>query len=803
MGSSEPAVLSITQGVGVSRQRRWWCAALICTVTTSVFALFMVTNPLGINFTTWLDDIGEGVAAAIGAACCWLAFRRETGTLRASWCLLGAASASWALGEGIWCWYQLARNVEVPFPSLADLFFLLAVPLMAAGVVLLAKESGAVGGSLRALLDGAIIASSLIFVSWATALGAVWSSGGEVEFARLVGLAYPVGDVITATVALAALTRARGAYRRQLVLLAAGVVSLAVSDSMFAYLTQNGTYGNGNWMDTGWVAGFLLVGLAALAPTSRTTADASPKGQSTAQLVLPYVPLGFAGVTAAVEEARGHAIGAGLLCIAAVMTALVMARQLVTLLDNSRLNRKLASTVAELEDREVDLARQAFHDPLTGLVNRVLFSDRLDHALDRQSRDHGTLAVMLCDLDDFKSVNDTLGHLSGDEVLKQVASRLESSVRQADTIARFGGDEFALLIENVESAEDAIRAVERVGQMLRTPLHVAETELKMSASVGIVLAAGPGATGEELLRDADIALYEAKYSGKSCYRFFESSMLDGVVSRLQLKNELGSLGNHLGQLTLHYQPILSARTGRLTGLEALMRWQHPNRGLLYPTSFIEYAEESGAIVSVGAAAMDMACAQAAAWRDLGISCPMISVNLSARQLHDRGVVDMVQRSLDKYGLPPGDLTIEITESVTMGGAEQAIDRLQQLKDLGVLIAIDDFGTGWSSLSYLRHLPVDFVKFDRTFTADVATDQDAALLISLMNRLAHALGLETVAEGIETAAQLAAIRRLGCDHVQGFHLARPAPASAVTDLIREHRNHAREPQLASAFSIPDS
>jgi EAL domain-containing protein (putative c-di-GMP-specific phosphodiesterase class I) len=278
-------------------------------------------------------------------------------------------------------------------------------------------------------------------------------------------------------------------------------------------------------------------------------------------------------------------------------------------------------------------------------------------------------------------------------------------------------------------------------------------------------------------------------------------MLDGVVSRLQLKTELGSLGNHLGQLMLHYQPILSAHTGRMTGLEALMRWQHPSRGLLYPTSFIEFAEETGAIVSVGAAAMDMACAQAAAWRDLGISCPMISVNLSARQLHHRGVVEMVERSLHKYGLPPGDLTIEITESVTMGGVDQAIDRLQQLKDLGVSIAIDDFGTGWSSLSYLRRLPVDFVKFDRTFTADVATDQDAALLISLMNKLAHALGLETVAEGIETAAQLAAVRRLGCDHVQGFHLARPAAASAVTDLIREHRNHARQPQLASAFSDP--
>jgi diguanylate cyclase (GGDEF)-like protein len=458
------------------------------------------------------------------------------------------------------------------------------------------------------------------------------------------------------------------------------------------------------------------------------------------------------------------------------------------------------ATATESDGDDPDQA--VLSDPLTGLVNRLLFTDRLNHALDRQSRDHGTLAVMLCDLDDFKSVNDTLGHQAGDEVLKHVASRLRSSVRREDTIARLGGDEFALLIENVGTIEDVMKAIERVGQLLRVPALVGGAQLETSTSMGIVLAAGSGPTGEELLRDVEIALSEAKRSGKSCYRIFESNMLDGAVSRLRLKTELGSLANDLGQLNLHYQPILSAHTGRMTSVEALLRWQHPSRGLLYPTSFIEFAEETGAIVTLGAAAMDMACAQAAAWRVLGISCPMISVNLSARQLHDRAVVDMVERSLTNHGVPPGDLVIEITESVTMRGAEQAIERLQQLKDLGVSIAIDDFGTGWSSLSYLSRLPVDFVKFDRTFTSDVATNQDAAMVISLMNQLAHALGLETVAEGIETRAQLAAVRRLGCDHVQGFHLARPAVASVVTDLIREHRDHNRKPHLAAAFATPE-
>ena len=371
---------------------------------------------------------------------------------------------------------------------------------------------------------------------------------------------------------------------------------------------------------------------------------------------------------------------------------------------------------------------------MTGLVNRVLFTDRLDHALERQNRDHGTLAVMLCDLDDFKSVNDTLGHLAGDEVLKQVASRLQSSVRQADTIARFGGDEFALLIENVESTEDAIKAVERVGQMLRTPLNVAETELKMSASVGIVLTAVPGASGQELLRDADIALYEAKYSGKSCYRFFESSMLDGVVSRTtaQERARISRKPSRAADASLPADPQRTHRAHDRPGSAHALAAPEPRASV--PDVLHRISQKRPA----------PSCRWERprwTWRAprlrpgaiSGISCPMISVNLSARQLHHRGVVEMVERSLDKYGLPPGDLTIEITESVTMGGVDQAIDRLQQLKDLGVSIAIDDFGTGWSSLSYLRRLPVDFVKFDRTFTADVATDQDAALLISLMNK----------------------------------------------------------------------
>ena len=503
---------------------------------------------------------------------------------------------------------------------------------------------------------------------------------------------------------------------------------------------------------------------------------------STAQTLLPYIPLSLAVMVTVARATTGGRFDALLVGIGAVTVSLVLVRQLLTVVENSRLACRLQSTVVELRERESELAHQAHHDPLTGLGNRILFADRVDRALLRRERGGESVALMVCDLDDFKSVNDTLGHLAGDEVLREVAERLRSCTRKADTISRLGGDEFGLVLEDFGHVDAAAEAAARISEALRPPILVAGQRVLMTVSIGIALASEGCNEAEQLLRAADVALYEAKEAGKDRFEIFDTQMLTDVYSRIALKSDLAILAEHPEQLRLHYQPIVDIRSGRITGVEALARWQHPTRGLLYPDSFIQCAEETGAITAIGAAVLDQACAQVERWDKRGIRCPSVSVNLSARQLHEPDFVGTVKSALERRGLTPDRLTLEVTESIMLFEAEKGIDRLRDLKTLGVEIAIDDFGTGYSSLEYLRRLPVDWLKIDRTFTHELGNDSNTVVLVDLMNQLAHAVGLRTVVEGIETEQQMATVRLLSCDQAQGFLISRPAPADEVEALI---------------------
>jgi diguanylate cyclase (GGDEF)-like protein len=439
--------------------------------------------------------------------------------------------------------------------------------------------------------------------------------------------------------------------------------------------------------------------------------------------------------------------------------------------------------VQELHEREHRLEHQAFHDPLTGLANRLLFTDRTQQALRRQQRSGRPLALMVCDLDDFKAVNDTLGHDAGDELLEGAASRLRRCVREVDTIARLGGDEFAVLLEDVTDPYAAHRTATRMLKALEEPIRVGDRDIGVRASIGLVLSALDGVTSDALLRNADVALYKAKSAGKHCISVFEGRMLDDVVAKLALRTDLTAAIANPGQLHLHYQPIIDLSTGTFTGVEALVRWRHPTRGLLYPGSFIETAEETGDIVALGAAALHEACRQAVSWEQAGVSCPTMAVNLSARQLHDRAIVSTVQAALEESGLPASALVLEITESVTLDGATKAIERLHQLKELGIGLAIDDFGTGYSSLEYLRRLPVDTLKIDRSFIMEIDASPAAAVLVDAVINLAHTLGLETIVEGIETVSQLDTVRGIGSDQAQGYFIAMPAPAEEIGPLLQ--------------------
>ena len=431
--------------------------------------------------------------------------------------------------------------------------------------------------------------------------------------------------------------------------------------------------------------------------------------------------------------------------------------------------------VSERVALEAELRAQALQDPLTGLANRKLFSDRLDNALARSERDRHPVAVAFLDIDDFKSINDTLGHAAGDVLLREVGQRLLVCVRPGDTVARLGGDEFALLLEG--PGAEAVEAVgQRVMHELGRPFRLLDQEVLVRASVGLAVARGDETT-EGLLTGADTAMYVAKARGKSRFEVFRTRMRDDALERSGLRTDLEWALPH-DELSLHYQPVMDVPSGTVRGFEALVRWNHPLRGELQPGEFIDLAEESGLILSIGAWVLRQACLQAQAWRRTYDGRLAMAVNVSARQLQDPHLVNAVDSALRASGLDPSGLVLEITESATVSDTEAAIARLEELKALGVGLAIDDFGTGYSSLSYLRRFPVDQLKVDRSFVAGLTTSsQDRAIVASVIS-LGHALGIQVVAEGVETTDQLAALGELGCDLAQGYNWDQPAPPDVV-------------------------
>jgi diguanylate cyclase (GGDEF)-like protein/PAS domain S-box-containing protein len=434
--------------------------------------------------------------------------------------------------------------------------------------------------------------------------------------------------------------------------------------------------------------------------------------------------------------------------------------------------------VSERRAFEAQLTHQAFHDAVTGLANRALFAERVRHAIARSRREEHGCAVLFLDLDDFKEINDSLGHAAGDEVLIEVARRLDTSVRGADTAARFGGDEFAVLLEEVESSQEAADTAERLLEALSMPMRAGHREIALRCSLGIsVLAADGSAGAEEMIRDADAAMYIAKRDGKGGYRLFEPRMHEGVLERLELRTDLQRAITG-GQLELYYQPVVRLEDGSVSGVEALLRWNHPERGMVPPDQFVAIAEETGLIVPIGRWVLREGCRHAVRMlATMPGHSPSIAINLSLKQIHQSDIVADVQDALTDAGLDPQHLTLEITETVLMADVEQAVQRLRELKALGVRLALDDFGTGYSSLSYLSKFPVDVLKMDRSFlTGDASAE--AADLANAVVALGATLDLEVVAEGIELPEQWDSLRELGCDLGQGYLFSPPMNGDAT-------------------------
>ncbi len=429
-----------------------------------------------------------------------------------------------------------------------------------------------------------------------------------------------------------------------------------------------------------------------------------------------------------------------------------------------------------LEDR---LAHQAFHDSLTGLANRALFADRVGHALDRGLRRNNLFAVLFIDLDDFKTVNDSLGHAAGDELLVNVARRIESCLRPEDSCARLGGDEFAVLIESISSPESGEIVARRVLDAMGQPLSILGSDVVVQGSVGIALGTGEQTTSE-ILRSADLAMYRAKGEGKGRYALYEPSMHEGVRERLALKADL-QRAIHSEEFDVHYQPIVALQSSGIAGVEALLRWRHPERGLVTPTEFIGLAEETGLILPLGRLVLYRACEQLAYWRRVGHRDLGVSVNISAKQLSSRQLPSEVTAALAESSLDPSALTLEITESVLLD-SQVVIGRLEELRALGVRIAIDDFGTGYSSLNYLLRFPVDSLKIAKAFIDELGSSSEQERLVAAIIRLGATLGLDTVAEGIETQSQRERLRALKCQFGQGYFFSRPMSADELSPVL---------------------
>ena len=447
--------------------------------------------------------------------------------------------------------------------------------------------------------------------------------------------------------------------------------------------------------------------------------------------------------------------------------------------------------VTERRALEQQLSYQAFHDSLTGLANRALFRDRLEHAIARTARTATRFAVLFIDLDDFKDVNDSLGHAAGDAMLRQMTSRLADEVREEDTVARLGGDEFAILLESIDDDEEVEAVATRIVASAREPFELGKSVVSTGLSIGVAIADGTAASAEAVMRNADLALYEAKNLGKNRHALFAPAMHEQAVDRLQLSADLRDAIDD-DQLVIHYQPIVELETDQIVGVEALVRWQHPHRGLLGPVQFIGLAEESGLIVPLGHQVLRRSLLTLAQWqRDLPQCADLtITVNLSARQVQEDTLVDEVRAALAESQIAPARLVLEITESMLLPGEGVTMERLRALADLGVRLFIDDFGTGYSSLSYLQQLPVHGIKLAREFVTTLAPgalDSNGKNLVSTIRSIAETLGLSSIiAEGVETPEQRRALIELGYSYGQGYLMARPMPSSAVAELLRERQ-----------------
>jgi diguanylate cyclase len=680
---------------------------------------------------------------------------------------------------GDWTWVVLERMGQEPFPSIADALYLSGLGLTAVAIIWLLRDR-IPGGDRAGLIDATIVAVGAGLVSWTFLMEPLVSDPAASMGEIAVALAYPVLDILLLGV-LVRLFLAPGRRVPALRFILLALVTLVVTDFPYAVVALEGGYYTGHILDAGWMASSFFWAAAALHASMRRVAEPVEVGEvelTPLRLAMLACASLMAPAVLVIQAATGQTVDVVVVATGCVVLFLLVIARLGGLVNDLRANLHARRT---LEDA---LAHRALHDSLTGLPNRALFYDRLEHALSRRSEQ---VAVLFMDLDDFKTVNDTFGHQAGDDLLMLVGDAIRRSVRTSDTVARLGGDEFAILLDRDATVDTARDLAVRLQGAIGAPRTIAGHERSIGTSIGISVGTSGVATAETLMREADVAMYVAKSKGKAGFTVFDPRTHDVVVRTMGLQGDL-ERGIRERQFELHYQPILELGSGELAGVEALVRWRHPTRGLLMPRDFVHLAELTGAIVDLDRWVVEEAGRQAAAWGADGPTGAgrFLSVNLSPLALVQPGFVSLVSHVLDRSSLRPEQLLLEVTETVQPDPRGVAT-ALTGLKALGVRLAIDDFGTGFASVSRLLESPFDVIKVDEALVHAMQTDRRATAIVSGIVDLARRLGAQTIAEGLESAAQVSELRQLGCDLGQGFHFATALPAAQLAEqTVRDGR-----------------
>jgi diguanylate cyclase (GGDEF)-like protein len=665
--------------------------------------------------------------------------------------------------------FQAANGAEPSSVSAVDVY-LGIYPLFLVGLLWFPTQAESKAGKRRRLIDAATIVVGGAAVIWVLVLGSTLREGGHNPLDSVVSGAYPIGDLLEIFALIYVITRVlTPATRQPLRLLMVGMLLQVVGDITQDWLILHPQV---TWYPTPevpWITWLAAICVYALAGTTqKRLADENREAvarvskqsavQSGRSALLSYLaPVIVFGLLMNSEVGNGSFFDRVALTICGTFVALLF------MLRQAFARRDLLSTQGQL-------SYQALHDALTGMPNRALIMDRMEQLLARGRRNGTVGAVLYVDLDEFKNVNDSLGHEAGDQLLVAVTARLESSLRDVDTIGRMGGDEFVVLIDGASLEVAPELVAERLLEVMRQPFELAGVSMPLVVTTSIGIAMGDRATPGDLLRDADVALYEAKAAGKNQYAIFHPEMQAGIQERIELEFDLRSALEG-GQFRLVYQPIYNLDDLTLVGVEALLRWDHPVRGVVGPDEFIPILEQTGQIREVGGWVMNQACEQMAVWHARGDTLD-ISVNVSGRQLDDDAIVDHIRHALDVSGLEATSLIIEVTETALMRNVNSTARRLRAVKALGVRIAVDDFGTGYSSLAYLQQFPVDCLKIDSSFTNAITTSPESKALIGTLVQLGKDLGLTTLAEGVETVGQMDHLRYEHVNEAQGFLLARP-------------------------------